>query len=100
MKEGTKIDYHLNNFKTLTCQLTSMDVKFKYEDEVVPLLCSLPKYWDHLVTSIRFSSIDVLNYDTIMGAWLTEDMRRKSSQETLTSQTMVAKGRSKERGHN
>jgi hypothetical protein len=100
MKEGTKIVDHLNTFNTLTCQLTSMDVKFEDEDKAVTLLCSLPESWDHLVTSISFSSIDVLDYDTVVGALLTEEMRRKSSQETSTSEAMVARGRSKERGKN
>jgi hypothetical protein len=92
MKEGTKIVDHLNTFNTLIVQLTSMEVKFKDED----LLCSLPKSWDNIVTSISFISIDVLDYNYVVGDLLVEEMRRKSSKETSTSEAMLVKGRTKE----
>ena len=79
MKEGTQVVDHLNTFNTLIVQLTSMEVKFEDEDNVITLLCSLPKSWDNLVTSISFISVDVLDYDSIVGALLDEEMRRKSS---------------------
>jgi hypothetical protein len=79
MKEGTKVANHLNTFNTLIVQLTSMEVKFEDEDKAITLLCSLPKSWDNLVTSISFSSIDVLDCDYVVGALLAEEMRRKSS---------------------
>jgi hypothetical protein len=97
MKEGTTIVDHLNTFNTLIVQLTSMEVKFKDEDKAIILLCSLPESWDNLVTSISFSSIDVLDYDSIVGALLAEEMRRKSSQETSTSEAMLVRGRTKEK---
>jgi hypothetical protein len=55
MKEGTKITDHLNNFNTLLVQLTSMGVKFKFENKTITILCSFPESWDHFVTSISFS---------------------------------------------
>ena len=79
MKEGTKFVDHLNTFNTLIVQLTSMEVKFEDEDKDITLLCSLPKSWDNLVTSIIFSSTQVLDYDSVVGALLAEEMRRKSS---------------------
>jgi hypothetical protein len=63
MKEGTKIDDHLNTFNTLIVQLTSMEVKFEDEEKDITLLCSLSESWDNIVTYIRFSSIYVLDYD-------------------------------------
>jgi hypothetical protein len=98
MKEGTKIVDHLNVFNTLICQLNSMDVKYEDEDKAVMLLCSLPESWDHLVTSMWFSTTDTIDYDIVVGALLSEEMRRKSSLETSTSEAMVTRGRSKERG--
>jgi hypothetical protein len=56
MKEGTKIVDHLNTCNTLLVQLTSMGVKLESGDREITLLCSLPLSWDHLITSIRFSS--------------------------------------------
>jgi hypothetical protein len=80
MKEGTKVVDHLNTFNTLIVQLTSMEVKFEDKDMAITLLCSLPESWHNLVTSISFRSIDVLDYDYVVGALLVEEMRRKSSQ--------------------
>jgi hypothetical protein len=96
MKEGTKVVDHLNTFNTLIVQLTSMEVKFEDEDKAITLLCSLPESWDNLVTSISFSSTDVLDYDSVVGALLAEEMRRKSSKETSTSEAMLVRGRTKE----
>ena len=97
MKEGTQVVDHLNTFNTLIVQLTSMEVKFEDEDKAITLLCSFPKSWDNLVTSISFSSVDVLDYDSVAGALLAEVMRRKSSQETSTSEAMLVKGQTKEK---
>jgi len=97
-KKVHKIVDHLNVFNTLICQLTSMDVKYNDEDKEIMLLCSLFEYWDHLVTSMWFSTIDTIEYDIVLGALLSEEVRRKSSLETSTIQTMVAIGRSTERG--
>jgi hypothetical protein len=96
MKEGTKVVDHLNTFNTLIVQLTSMEVKLEDEDKVITLLCSFPESWDSLVTSISFSSTNVLDYDFVVGALLAEEMRRKSSQETSTSEAMVIRGHPKE----
>jgi hypothetical protein len=91
-----KIADHLNTFNTLIVQLTSMEVKFEDEDKAITLLCSLPESWDNLVTSISFSSTEVLDYDSVVGALLAEEMKRKSSKETSTSEVMLIKGRTKE----
>ena len=97
MKEGTKVVDHLNTFNTLIVQLTSMEVKFEDEDKAITLLCSLPESWDNLVTSIIFSSTDLLDYDYVVGALLAEEMRRKSSKETSTSEAMLIRGQTTEK---
>ena len=83
MKEGTKIADYLNNFNTLIVQLNSMEVKFEDEDKAITLLCSFPESWDNLVNFIIFRSTNFLDYDSVVGALLAEEMRRKSSQETF-----------------
>jgi hypothetical protein len=97
MKEGMKVVDHLNTFNTLIVQLTCIEVKLEDEDKAITLLCLFPESWHSLVTSISFSSIDVLDYDYVVGALLAEEMRRKSSQETSTSEAMVIKGHPKEK---
>ena len=60
MKEGTNIADHLNVFNTLICQLSSMDDKIDDEDKTVNLLCTLPKSWGQVVSSISLSTTDTL----------------------------------------
>jgi hypothetical protein len=97
MKEGTKVVDHLNTFNTIIVQLTSMEVKFKDEDKAITLFCSLPESWDNLVTSIRFILTKVLDYDSVVGDLLAEEMRRKSSKETSTLEAMLIRGRTTEK---
>jgi hypothetical protein len=96
MKEGTKVVNYLNTFNTLIVQWTSMEVKFEDEDKAITLLCSFPESWDNIVTSISFSSTNVSYYDSVVGALLAEEMRRKSSKETSPSEVMLVRGRTKE----
>lgn len=98
MKEGTKIIDQLNVFNTLICQLGSMDVKIEDEDKATTLLCSLPESWNHLVTSISFSIIVFVEFDSIVGAFLFEEVQRNSNVEASTSEKMVTRGRSIEKG--
>jgi hypothetical protein len=64
----------------------------------VTLLCSFPESWDHLVTTMWFSTTYTIDYDTVVGALLSEEMRRRSSKETSTIEAMVVRGRSTEGG--
>jgi hypothetical protein len=75
-----------------------MGVKFESEDKEITLLCSLPVSWDHFVTSTSFSSTKSIEFDDTVGALLSEETRKKSNQETSTSEAMVIRDRPKERG--
>jgi hypothetical protein len=61
-------------------------------------MCSLPESWDHFVTSISLSTPDSLKFESVVGALLSEEVRRKYSTETAALEAMVARGCSKERG--
>ena len=92
MKEGMKIIDLLNVFNTLICKLTNIEVKFEDEDKVITLLCSLPESWDHLVTTMWFNRTYAIDYDIVVGALLFEEMRKRSSKETSTTEAMVVRG--------
>ena len=89
-KEGTKIAEHLNVFNTLICQLSDMEVKFQEEDKAITLLCSLPESWDHFITFINLSKTESLEFDSVVGALLAEEVRKKSNVETYASEAMIA----------
>lgn len=98
MKEGTKVEEHLNVFNTLICQLSDMEVKIQEEYKAITLLCSLLESWDHFVTSIRLITVDSLKFESVVGALLSEEVRRKSSTEIVAPETVIDRGWSKEGG--
>ena len=64
IKECTKIADHLNIFNTLISQLSSKDVKIDDEDKTINSLCTLPKSWGQVFSSINFST--TIPYNLIM----------------------------------
>src|ERR1700729_643123 len=77
MKYGDLVTEHLNVFNTMVSQLSSVDIKISDEDKCISLLCSLPYLWDSLVIAIG-SNATALEFDEIVSALLTEEMRRKN----------------------
>ena len=73
MKEGMKIADHLNVFNTLICQLSSMDVKIDDEYKSINLLCTLLESWGQVISSIRLSAIDTLEFDNVVGELLSKE---------------------------
>ena len=98
MKEGTKIADHLNVFNAHIFTLRSIDVKIDDEDKTMNILCTLPKSWGQVVSSISLSTTDTLEFDNVVGALLSEELRKKSSLETSSPEALVVRGRSKEKG--
>ena len=100
MKEGTKIADHLNVFNTLIYQLSSMDVKIDDEDKSVNILCTLLESWGQVVSSISLSTTDTLEFDNVVGALLSEELRKKTSLETSSPEALVVRGHFKDKGEN
>jgi len=91
--EGTKVTEHLNIFNTLIFQLSDVEVKIQEQDKDITLLCSLHESWDHFVTSISLSTANSLKFESVVGALLSGEVRRKSSTETTAPEAMIARGR-------
>lgn len=75
----------------------------KFDDEVRDLLilCSLQESWDGLVMVVSnyVSGSSPLKFDDVIGVILSEEMRQKSTGETLgKSLTTETRGRERERG--
>jgi hypothetical protein len=101
MSEGGSIADHLNEFNTVTNQLSSVKVDFDDEVRALLILCSLPESWNGLVMAISnyVSGSNTLKFDDVVGVILSEEMRRKSTGETSgNALNMENRGRQKDRG--
>ena len=101
MLEGGSIANHLNEFHTITNQLSS--VGFKFDDKVSAhlILCSLLERWNGLimVVSNYVSGSNTFKFDDVVGIILSEEMWRKSIGETSSNAlTIESRGRQRERG--
>ena len=84
MSEGGSVADHLNDFNTITNQLSSIRVNFDDEVRDLLILCSLPESWNGLVmaVSISVSGSSTLKFDDVVGVILSEEIRHKSTGET------------------
>ena len=76
MSEGGSVANHLNDFNTVTSQLSSVGVNFDDEVRALLFLCSLPESWNGLVMAISnfVSGSSTLKFDNVVGAILSEEM--------------------------
>ena len=74
-----------------------MDVKNDDEDKAVNLLCTLPDSWGQVVSSISLSTTDTLEFDNVVGALLSEELRKETTLQTSLQEALVVRVRSKEK---
>jgi hypothetical protein len=76
MSEGGSVADHLNEFNTVTNQLSSVKVDFDDEVRALLILCSLPESWNGLVMAVSnsVSSSNTLKFDDVVGVILSEEM--------------------------
>ena len=72
---------HLNAFNMVFAQLTSINLSICEEECCMLLWCLLPDSWDHLVMAIG-STTTQLKMDEVVIARLSEEMQRKSSEDS------------------
>ena len=75
-----------------------MDVKIDDEDKAVNLLCTLLESWGKVVSFISLTATDTLEFDNVVCALLSKELRKKSSLETSSPEYLVVRGCSKDKG--
>ncbi|KAE8694473.1 hypothetical protein F3Y22_tig00110783pilonHSYRG00316 [Hibiscus syriacus] len=103
MTEGASVAQHLNELNTITSQLSSVEIEFDDEVRALIILSSLPDNWNATVTTISSSSgNNKLKFDDVRDLVLSEEIRRRESNETSTSSALHTeyRGRTSERNSN
>ena len=94
--EDTPIAQHLNEFNTITNQLSSMEIEFDDETRALIVLASLPNNWEAMrMVMSNFAGKCKLKYDDIRALILSEEVHRRdvnidNAQDKLLSQRIKA----------
>ena len=91
MAEGSALDQHRNVFNHIISDLNRVDVKFEEEDMPLIFLNSLLESYDNLVTTLMCGK-ETLELEEIIGALLSFNQRKKSSDGSSQGEGLGAKG--------
>uniref|UniRef100_A0A2N9EYW4 Retrovirus-related Pol polyprotein from transposon TNT 1-94-like beta-barrel domain-containing protein n=1 Tax=Fagus sylvatica TaxID=28930 RepID=A0A2N9EYW4_FAGSY len=95
MVEGAAVAKHLNEFNTITNQLSSMKIEFDDEIHALIVLTSLPNSWEAIRMAVSNSAgKGKLKYDDIRDLILSEEVRRRDACiNNVEDQAFVTKNR-------
>ena len=104
MAENASVAQHLNEFNTITNQLSYIEIDFDDEIRALIVLASLPNSWDAMRMTISNSTgKEKLKYNDIRDLILAEEIRRRDAGETSGSSSAInlkTRGRGNNRNSN
>ncbi|RVW28808.1 Retrovirus-related Pol polyprotein from transposon TNT 1-94 [Vitis vinifera] len=104
MAEKASITQHLNEFNTITNQLSSVKIDFDDEIRALIVLASLPNSWEAIRMAVSNSTgKEKLKYNDIRDLILAEEIRRRDAGETSGSGSTLnleTRGRCNDRNSN
>ncbi|RVX10708.1 Retrovirus-related Pol polyprotein from transposon TNT 1-94 [Vitis vinifera] len=104
MVENASIAQHLNEFNTITNQLSSIEIDFDDEIRALIVLASLPNSWEAMMMVVSNSTgKEKLKYNDIRDLILAEEIRRRYAGETSGSSfalNLETRGRGNDRNSN
>ena len=90
MAEGMSVTQYLNEFNTITNQLSSIEIDFDDKIRALILLATLPNSWEVMRMAVSNSVGKAkLKYDDIRDLVLAEEVRRKDSGKLLGSRSAL-----------
>ena len=101
MKESDSVQTHLNEYESLSSQISAQGTTIEDELRAMLLMSSLPSSWETFVTTVCNASTTVVKYSEVTSAILTKAARRKSFAKDSADEANVVQGstdRSKDRG--
>ena len=102
--ENASVAQHLNEFNTITNQLSSVEIDFDDEIRVLIVLASLPDSWEAMRMAISNSTRkENLKYNDIRDLIMAEEFRKRDASETSGSSfalNLETRGRGNNRNSN
>ena len=97
--ESTPVAQHLNEFNTITNQLSMVGIEFDDEVRALILLASLPNSWEAMRMAVSNSAgKNKLKYDGIRDLILSEEVRKKDANlDNAQDQAFVMENKSRGR---
>ncbi|KAL6331348.1 hypothetical protein AAG906_011285 [Vitis piasezkii] len=90
MAENASVAQHLNEFNTITNQLSFVEIDFDDEIRALIVLASLPNSWEAMRMAVSNSTgKEKLKYNDIRDLILAEEIRRRDAGETSGSEVMT-----------
>uniref|UniRef100_A0A7N2MUY1 Retrovirus-related Pol polyprotein from transposon TNT 1-94 n=1 Tax=Quercus lobata TaxID=97700 RepID=A0A7N2MUY1_QUELO len=104
MAENASVAQHLNEFNTITNQLSSVEIDFDDEIRALIILASLPNSWEAMRMAVSNSTgKEKLKYNDIRDLILAEEIRRRDAGESSGSGSALnleTRGRGNNRNSN
>ena len=104
MAENASVAQHLNEFNTITNQLSPIEIDFDDEIRALIILASLPNSWEAMRMVVSNSTgKEKLKYNDIRDLILAEEIRRRDAGETSGSGSALnleTRGRGNDRNSN
>ena len=104
MAEGGSVADHLNDFNTVTSQLSSVGINFDEEIRALLILCSFPESWNGLVMAVSnyVPGSGSLKYDDVISLIWSKETHRKSLGQSTSRSALNAQSRARmtKRGNN
>ena len=78
MKESDSVQTHLNEYESLSSQISAQGTTIEDKLRAMFLMSSLPSSWETFITTVCNASTTVVKYSEVTSAILTEAARTKS----------------------
>ena len=92
IKESDSVQAHLDEYESLSSQISSQGTTIEDELRAMILMNSLPSSWETFVTNVCNASTTAIKYSEVTSAILTEAARRKSFNKDSVEEAYVVQG--------
>ena len=99
MDDNDIVIEHLNVYKTIVSEITSISITMVEEDKSITILCYFSDSWDNLIFAIGSANQSTLKFDEKVSSLLLEEMRWKTM-DNHSMDALSVRGLPQERNKN